>query len=63
MAMLRSSTMEERTLCWLSLDTHVRALAERLLERVTVTGGDAPRTTTPSPVASTCIRWKWRSML
>ena len=31
--MLQSSTVEERILYWLSLDTQVRALAERLLER------------------------------
>jgi hypothetical protein len=40
--MLQSSTIEERNLYWLSLDTQVRALAERLLERFAVTVGDLP---------------------
>jgi hypothetical protein len=34
MAKLQSSTVEERILYWLSLDTQVRALAERLVERL-----------------------------
>jgi Putative helicase len=34
--------MTERILYWLSLDTQVRALAERLLERFAVTVGDLP---------------------
>jgi len=34
--------MSERTLYWLSLDTQVRALAERLLQRFAVTVGDLP---------------------
>jgi hypothetical protein len=42
MAMLLSSTIEERILYWLSLDTQVRALAERHLERFAVTVGDLP---------------------
>jgi hypothetical protein len=42
MAMLQSSTMEERILYWLSLDTQVRALAERLLQRFALTVGDLP---------------------
>src|SRR5438445_536506 len=42
MAMLQSSTTEERILYWLSLDLRVRALAERLLERFAVTVGDLP---------------------
>jgi hypothetical protein len=40
--MLRSSTIEERILYSLSLDTQVRALAERHLERCAVTVGDLP---------------------
>jgi hypothetical protein len=35
-------TMTERILYWLSLNTQVRALAERLLERFAVTVGDLP---------------------
>src|SRR5258708_8889946 len=35
-------TMTERILYWLSLDMQVRAMAERLLERVAVTVGDLP---------------------
>src|SRR5260370_5995683 len=42
MAMPQSSTIKERVLYWLSLDTQVRALAERLLERFAVTVGDLP---------------------
>src|SRR5438874_75112 len=42
MAMPQSSTIGERVLYWLSLDTQVRALAERLLERFAVTVGDLP---------------------
>jgi len=42
MAMLQSSTIEERILYWLSLGTHLRALAERLLEQFAVTVGDLP---------------------
>jgi hypothetical protein len=42
MATLQSSTIEERILYWLSLDTQVRALAERLLQRFAVTVGDLP---------------------
>jgi len=34
--------MSERTLYWLSLDTQVRVLAERLLRRFAVTVGDLP---------------------
>src|SRR5437016_10358761 len=34
--------MSERTLYWLSLDTQVRALAERLLQRFAVTVGGLP---------------------
>ncbi len=40
--MPQSSTIKERVLYWLSLDTQVRALAERLLERFAVTVGDLP---------------------
>jgi hypothetical protein len=42
MAMLQSSTVGERILYWLSLDTQVRALAERHLERFAVIVGDLP---------------------
>lgn len=42
MAMLQSSTIEERILYWLSLNMEARALAERLLERFAVTVGDLP---------------------
>ena len=35
-------TISERILYWLSLDTQVRALAERLLQRFAVTVGDLP---------------------
>jgi hypothetical protein len=35
-------TMTQRILYWLSLDTQVRALAERLLQRFAVTVGDLP---------------------
>jgi len=35
-------TMTERILYWLSLNTQVRALAERLLQRFAVTVGDLP---------------------
>jgi hypothetical protein len=42
MAMSQSSRIEERTLYWLSLNTQVRALAERLLERFAVTVGGLP---------------------
>ena len=34
--------ISERILYWLSLDTHVRALAERLLQRFADTVGDLP---------------------
>ena len=34
--------IRERILYWLSLDTQVRALAERLLQRFAVTVGDLP---------------------
>jgi hypothetical protein len=40
-----SETMTERILYWLSLDTEVRALAERLLQRFAVTVGDLPAST------------------
>jgi hypothetical protein len=40
--MLQASTVEERILYWLSLDTQVRALAERLLEWGAVAVGDLP---------------------
>ena len=42
MAMPQSTTMEEGILYWLSLDTHVRVLAERLLQGFAVTVGDLP---------------------
>jgi hypothetical protein len=42
MAMPQSGTVDERILYWLSLDTQVRALAERLLEWCAVTVGDLP---------------------
>jgi hypothetical protein len=42
MAKPQSSTVEERILYWFSLDTQVRALAERLLERFAVTVGNLP---------------------
>jgi hypothetical protein len=35
-------TMSQWILYWLSLDTEVRALTERLVERVAVTVGDLP---------------------
>ena len=35
--MLQSSTIEERIMFWLSPDTQVRALAERLLQKLAVT--------------------------
>jgi Putative helicase len=40
-----SETMTEQILYWLSLDTEVRALAERLLQRFAVTVGDLPAST------------------
>jgi hypothetical protein len=40
-----SETVTERILYWLSLDTEVRALAERLLQRFAVTVGDLPAST------------------
>lgn len=57
-------TMSEWILYWHSLDTEVRALAERLLERFAVTVGDLPAIAAhhaPSPAASTGVRWKSRS--
>ena len=42
MAKLRSSTIKERTLYWLSFGTQVRALAERLRQGFAVTMGDQP---------------------
>ena len=42
MAMQQSLTIEERILYSPSLDLEARALAERLLERFTVTVGDLP---------------------
>src|SRR5260370_11258951 len=42
MAMPQSSTIKERVLYWLSLDTQVRALAERPLEGFAVTVGALP---------------------
>src|SRR5207245_4198258 len=41
-AMQSVESMTERILYWLSLNTQVRALAERLLERFAVTVGDLP---------------------
>jgi hypothetical protein len=48
MAMLQSSTREERILYWLSLDTEVRALAKRVLQRFAVTAGDVGQRRAPS---------------
>jgi hypothetical protein len=44
-----SETMTERILYWLLLDTEVRALAERLLQRFAVTVGDLPAKHRASP--------------
>jgi hypothetical protein len=59
-------TMSERILYWLSLNTQVRALAERLLQRFAVTVSDLPVSAAhhdASTAASTGIRSKSRSRL
>jgi hypothetical protein len=59
-------TMSERILYWSSLDTQVRALAERLLQRFAVTVSDLPASTAhhdASTAAYIGIRSKSRSRL
>ena len=59
-------TISERTLYWLSLDTEVRALAERLLQRFAVTVSDLPASAAhhdASTAAYIGIRSKSRSRL